>query len=206
MHRLFFKRQVRLCRITLCPSLGKIGCQEAEPFVGGVFHVCCDGGHSLIQASRVHATGYNAHHPDCTWSIRIFIHTFLFSCKLRGSRAGFKWDFERHRSGGLLTFVSVTVLLSSAYSTLTRAISKMLLSECQDVHAKMSDLSVRQASSHRDRVGFRSTSKFGLSYWPSANRDVAFLQVHALQVRVGTCGFHFFPLFVVRSFTKHVPA
>ena len=27
LHRLFFKRQVRLCRITLYPSLGKIGCQ-----------------------------------------------------------------------------------------------------------------------------------------------------------------------------------
>ena len=57
--------------------------------------------HSLIQASCMHITGYNAHHPDCTWSIGIFIHTYLFSCKLCGSRAGFKWDFERHRSGRL---------------------------------------------------------------------------------------------------------
>ena len=29
-----------------------------------------------------------------------------------------------------------------------------------------------QASSHRDRVGFRPTSNFGLKYWPSALRDV----------------------------------
>ena len=42
-----------------------------------------------------------SHHPDCTWSIGIFMHTYLFSCKLCGSRAGFKWDFERHRSGRL---------------------------------------------------------------------------------------------------------
>ena len=54
-----------------------------------------------LQASCMHITGYNAHHPDCTWSIGIFIHTYLFSCKLCGSRAGFKWDFERHRSGRL---------------------------------------------------------------------------------------------------------
>ena len=27
----------------------------------------------------------------------------LVLCKLRDSRAGFKWDFERHRSGGLQT-------------------------------------------------------------------------------------------------------
>ena len=103
MHRLFFNRQVRLCRITLCPSLGKIGCQVAGGRLLEVFSTCCDDGHSLIQASRVHAIGYNAHHPDCTWPTGIFIHTFLFSCKLRVSRAGFKWDFDRHRSGGLQT-------------------------------------------------------------------------------------------------------
>ena len=37
LHRLFFKRQVRLCWITLCPSLGKIGSQVADPFIGAIF-------------------------------------------------------------------------------------------------------------------------------------------------------------------------
>ena len=59
--------------------IGQDWLPSAGPFIGSIFHVYSDGGHSLIQASRVHMTGYNAHHPDCTWSIGIFIHTYLFS-------------------------------------------------------------------------------------------------------------------------------
>ena len=83
--------------------IGQDWLPSAGPFIGSIFHVYSDGGHSLIQASRVHMTGYNAHHPDCTWSIGIFIQHLLVLLKLRGSRAGFKWDLERDRSGGLQT-------------------------------------------------------------------------------------------------------
>ena len=64
----------------------------------------------------------------------------------------------------------VTVLPSSAYSTLTRAILNMILSVCQDVHANMSDLSVITLWSGGVQANFR---KFGLRIWQSALRDVA---------------------------------
>ena len=44
-------------------TLSKIGCQVAGQFIGGVVHVSCDAGHSLIQASRVHATGHTCTSP-----------------------------------------------------------------------------------------------------------------------------------------------
>ena len=59
----------------------------------------------------------------------------------------------------------------------------MLLSVCQDVHAKMSDLSVRLQESRK---------LIGLRYWPYDLRGVAFLQVHSLQVLVRTCGIRIF--------------
>ena len=89
--------------------------------------MCCFGGHSLIQTSRVHVQG--------TMHIIRVVRGPLGSPYTPRFQVGFRTARLRWAS----KIVGVTVLLASAFSILTRAISKMHLSVCQDVHVKMSD-------------------------------------------------------------------